>query len=136
MALNGTDSRFVSATTVGAGTPGGQYQVTVIAVPVTSYPANGEPIATFLLDTAANGGLADSRIKVPAGVKPDAVYISSSLGHPWGYDSSQGTMGTLRQFTAISNTPTEHATAAYDGNEASEHLRITFCFPLFGDMSR
>lgn len=130
MSLAGAAIRFIEATTTPAGIPGGIYRLTIAAQPVTSYPATGEPIATLL---AAVPG---SFVKVPAGVRPSNVHVSSNLGHVWQFDAAIGTMGSLRNFTAISNTPTEHGTAAYDGNEASEILRITFDFPLFGDMTR
>lgn len=133
MALNGTLSRFVSSFTLGAGSPGGTLGVTVIAVPTGTYPANGEPIATLLLGTAAAGGLVDSRIKVASGVKPDNVFITDNLGHNWQYDQ---VLGTLRNYTTVGATPTEHATGAYGGNEASALIRLTFMFPLYSDLTR
>lgn len=130
MSLAGAAIRFIEATTVPTGTPGGIYHLTIAAQPTGTYPALGEPIATLL--AAVPGSL----VKVPTGVKPSNVEVSDNLGHNWKFDPTQAGQGTLRNFTAISNTPTEHGTAAYDGNEATAILRITFDFPLFGDMSR
>ena len=130
MSLAGTALRFIEATTVPAGIPGGIYRLTIAAQPTGTYPALGEPIATLL--AALPGSLA----KVPAGVRPSNVNVSDDLGHRWTFDASGGTMGNLRNWTAVSNTPTEHGTAAYDGNEATAVLQITFEFPLFGDITR
>lgn len=131
MSLAGTGIRFIESSVSESGIPGGVLRVTVHAVPTGNYPALGEPVATLL--AAIPGSLA----KVAAGVRPSNATINSNLGHRWSFDPAQGTMGSLRNWTAISNTPTEHGTAAYDGNEATScFLRITFEFPLTGSMTR
>jgi hypothetical protein len=130
MSLAGTAIRFIEATTIPAGTPGGIYRLTIAAQPTGNYPALGEPIATLL--AAVPGSLA----KVATGVRPSNVLINDDLGHLWQFDASGGTMGCLRNYTAIGATPTEHSTGAYGGNEATAVLQITFEFPQSGDMSR
>jgi len=132
MALNGTGIRFIDAETIAAGTPGGKYRCTVQAVPLTSYPANGELISDLL---AALWALGDQP-KVVAGCRPSNVIVTDNLGHFWTFDRAIGTMGSLRNWTAIGATPTEHATGGYGGNEASAILTITLEFPLYGEMSR
>ena len=137
--LNGTGSRFVSSFVVPQGIPGGALCLTVLAVPTnttTGYPANGELLSAFLLGTAAQGGLADGRIKIPSGVRPDSGSIEDNLGHSWVLDPAIGTMGALRNWTSVGATPSEHSTGNYSGNETTSLIRITLYFPLYGDMSR
>lgn len=95
----------------------------VIAQPVTTYPANGEDLVAFLLSSSMGG-----QVKLPSGIKPSNVIINCNLGHIWTYDA---VLGTLRNWTAIGATPTEHVTGAYGGNEASAILRLTVFIPQF-----
>jgi hypothetical protein len=132
MALNGTGLRFIDSEPIPAGTPGGKNRCTVQAQPTGNYPALGELISDLLVALWALG----SNPKVPTGVRPSNVTVTDSLGHVWTFDRAQGTAGSLRNWTAVSNTPTEHATAAYDGNEASGVLTIVLEFPLYSDLSR
>lgn len=129
MSLKGAAYRFIEATTIASGTPGGILRVTFAAQPVAgNYPALGEPIDTLI------AGLPQA--KVPTGVKPSNGIINDNLGHLWQFDQTQAGMGTFRNWTAVGNTPTEHVTGAYAGNETSAILRITLDFPLYGDITR
>ena len=120
--MNGTGFRFVDSWDAGD-----TLVVEVAVAPTGSYPALGEPIATILADP-----LLGSNIKVVAGVVPNnAVVGNDNLGHVWSFDPAQGTMGTLRNWTAVGATPTEHATGGYGGNEANAVFRVTFFFPKF-----
>jgi hypothetical protein len=130
MALDGAGTRFVSAQVVPHGeNPGGALLVNLAVQPNGSYPANGETLAA-LIALAIMG----SKIKVPTGVLPDVVIVgNSNLGHVWSYDPA---LGTFRNWTAVGATPTEHATGAYGGNEATAVFRVGLLFPLYGNMSR
>jgi hypothetical protein len=126
MALNGAGTRFVSSHDCGD-----LLAVTTEVQAATSYPALGEPVATLL-------GLAviAEHIKQVRGVVPiNAIVGNSNLGHDWSFDPAQGTMGTLRNWTAISATPTEHAAGAYGGTEDTAVFRVTFFFPKFRSVS-
>ena len=126
MALNGTGIRFVSAHDCGD-----LLAITVAAAPVTSYPALGETVAGLLTDTTMG-----TQVKQFTGVAPvNAVVGNDNLGHVWSFDPAQGTMGTLRNWTAVGATPTEHATGAYGGNEANAVFRVTFFFPKYRTVS-
>jgi hypothetical protein len=126
MALDGAGTRFVSSNDCGD-----LLAITVAIQPNTSYPALGEPVAT-LLALAVMG----TNIKQTLGIVPvNAIVGNSNLGHNWSFDPAQGTMGTLRNWTAVGATPTEHATAGYGGNEASAVFRVTFFFPKFRTVS-
>jgi hypothetical protein len=113
MSLLGTGARFVSAYDTGQ-----NFIINLVLVPVTSYPATGELVSDFIFAVTPV-----AQAKITAGVRPDNIYVTDNLGHHWSYDPAIGTMGSLRAWTAISNTPTEHATGAYDGNEATALLR-------------
>jgi hypothetical protein len=126
MALNGTGVRFVDLMDTG------DAFIFVIAVsPTGSYPALGEPIATILADASMG-----SNIKQMTGVVPTFVDIgNSNLGHVWSYDPAQGTMGTLRNWTAVGASPTEHVTGAYTGTEPNAVFRVALTFLKFKSMS-
>lgn len=126
MALNGAGLRLISTVTHPSGHPGGSYQVTLQAQPLGSYPALGEPLAALLL------ALADSKVKIVAGVNPDNVIIEGvqDAGF-WTWDPVQN---TFRYWTAL--TPTEHSTGVYSAGELAAVMRITMFFPLYGSSSR
>lgn len=126
MALNGTGTRFVSAVQCNRG-----IWYTFRCVPVTSYPASGELLSDIIFDALLGG-----QIKIPAGLRPDQVAVTANLGHVWTYDPAVGTMGSLRNWTAIGATPTEHATDVYGGNEASAVLTVSVLVPFGTTMSR
>lgn len=133
MSLQGTGFRHINTNVIPEGFPyGGSKLVTFALVPTGTYPANGELISDIFAAAAAEGA------HIPVGVKPDNVFMGSadSLGHVWSLDKEQGTMGSLRNWTAIGNTPTEHVTGAYAGNETSAVLTISFLFPAGGILSR
>ena len=132
MALNGTGARWLESITIDSGIPGGILRQTVIGVPTGSYPANGEDLATFF----GQIGAGHLKWNAQGGVDCTNVQVTDNLGHFWTYDGAQGTIGTLRNWTAIGATPTEHATGAYGGNETTAILRITFDMPLYCSMTR
>ena len=128
--LNGTGIRFVSAHDCGD-----LLAITVAAAPVTSYPALGELVSTLLTDPTMGTNI-KQLIAAPVGVVPvNAIVGNDNLGHVWSFDPAQGSMGTLRNWTAVGATPTEHATGAYGGNEASAVFRVTFFFPKYRTVS-
>jgi|ERR1035437_1401289 hypothetical protein len=133
MSLSGSGIRFIESFVINKGTPGGVQIVTVTAFPTGSYPALGEPIATLL---AAVWTASGSQPHVATGVKPSSVLVSCAGGHNWQYDHTQGTMGSLRNWTAIGASPTEHATGVYSGTENTVGLHVTLTFPLNSDMTR
>lgn len=128
MALSGSGTRFVGVQ--GWDVQGGGFIFFLRAQPTGSYPANGE-LVSDLVALAVFGG----KIKIAAAVRPELITVDSNLGHNWTYDPAIGTMGSLRNWTAISNTPTEHATGAYDGNEASAILNIAIFTGKFRTVS-
>jgi hypothetical protein len=122
MPLNGTGARYITTDDMGD-----LLAVHTVARATGNYPANGEPIATFLTDT-----LMGDLVKQYLGVVPVNVDIgNSNLGHVWSFDPAQGTMGTLRLWETIGATPGELAPGAYGGNEATAVFPVTFFFPKF-----
>lgn len=126
MALNGTGTRFVSAV---EGNGGMWYTFRCKAT--GSYPANGELLSDILFDALLAGN-----IKVPVGLVPDTVVATSNLGHRWTFDPAVGTMGSLRNWTAVSATPTEHSAAGYSGTETTAVMTVSILVPFGKSLSR
>ena len=136
MPLNGAALKFIESEISAEGFPGGKTTVTIQAQPSASgggYPALGEPILALL---QAVWALPSSYPKVLPTVKPSVVWINDNLGHTWAYDKTQAGMGTIRNWTSSGNTPTEHTTGAYSGNETSAILTIEMEFPLYSGLGR
>jgi hypothetical protein len=124
MALTGTGSGFLDAADFEMGR-----LVTVIVAPTGSYPAAGEPLNDILVNAVMKG-----MVKIVSGITPiNVLAINDDLGHLWTYDRANN---KLRNWTAISATPTEHSTGAYIGNEASSKIAITILIDKAASMTK
>lgn len=128
MSFDGAGTRFVSSFVIPQGSPGGTLAVTLELQPLGSYATPGEALSDLLALAKLEG-----KVKVPAGVKPDNVFIGSAVQDAsfWTFDP---VAQTFRLWTAL--TPTEHSDAVYSAGELATVFRVTLLFPLYGDMSR
>lgn len=126
MPLNGAGTRLVAFYDLGQVFEG-HFEIQPNA---STYPVNGEPLATVLALPVFG-----DRVKYIPGVKPDTVEISTNLGHNWTFDKTQGTMGTFRNWTSVGASPSEHANAGYSGTETNAILYVRIVFPKFKSIS-